>query len=220
METGKLKQYGGWDKMKMGLLPRGMWTIFHGNFEKRLPMLGVTDTRAVMADVKRRYRDIIQSVQTFGENDTLKMNIISAAMLAAVYLSLPEPPEVEQLTQYYAKAMDHAVMRLFLRRNNYYTTKYQRNLARNAEKSQQSRNPYSWRFVYQPGPDLNSYDVVFDHCGICYLFQQLGIAEITPAMCAYDYTMAEQTGTVFTRRYTLADGGPHCDCHYRKENKQ
>lgn len=28
--------------------------------------------------------------------------------------------------------------------------------------------------------------------------------------------MAEKTGTVFTRQYTIAGGGPHCDCHYQK----
>ncbi|BAK98679.1 hypothetical protein OBV_14810 [Oscillibacter valericigenes Sjm18-20] len=31
-------------------------------------------------------------------------------------------------------------------------------------------------------------------------------------MCTYDYDMAEQGGTVFTRQYTLASGGTYCDC--------
>ncbi len=38
-----------------------------------------------------------------------------------------------------------------------------------------------------------------------------------PAMCTYDYEMAELGGIVFTRKYTLAGGGPCCDCHYRKK---
>lgn len=52
--------------------------------------------------------------------------------------------------------------------------------------------------------------------GMWLLFRQLGIAAVVPAMCAYDYTMAEKTGTVFTRQYTIAGGGPRCGCHYRK----
>lgn len=39
----------------------------------------------------------------------------------------------------------------------------------------------------------HNFDAVFDRCGICYLFQQLDIAEVIPALCAYDYTMAERT---------------------------
>ena len=206
--------------MKMGLLPQGMWMIFHGNFDRCLPMLGAENTKTAMRDAKRRYRDIIKSIQPFGENDALEMNIISAAMLAAVYLSLPEKPAVSQVERYYFAAMDNAVMHLFLKRRNQYTAKYQEALAKSAARSQRSDNLYSWRFTFTPGPTLDSFDTVFDHCGICYLFQQLGIADVIPAMCAYDYTMAEQKGTIFTRKFTLASGGPYCDCHYQKGEKK
>ncbi|HWR18757.1 MAG TPA: L-2-amino-thiazoline-4-carboxylic acid hydrolase, partial [Clostridia bacterium] len=64
----------------------------------------------------------------------------------------------------------------------------------------------------------DSYDMLFDKCGIYNLMKDLGISEITPAMCAYDYSMAKITNTVFTREYTLASGGPVCDCHYQKKN--
>ncbi len=112
--------------------------------------------------------------------------------------------------------MDNWVMRLFLKRSNHYTTKYQSSLAASAERSRHSTNPCSWRFAYAPGSTLDSFAAVFDHCGICHLFAQLGMKDVVPAMCAYDYTMAEKTGTVFTRQYTLAGGGPYCDCHYQK----
>lgn len=202
--------------MKMGLLPRGMWMLFQGSFAKRLPLLGVPMPDHLMEKAKTRYREIIGSMEPFGENDALEMNILSAAMLAAVYLTLPEKPEVKAVERYYAAAMDNAVMRLFLKRSNNYTAKYQSNLAASAQRSRRSTNLYSWRFVYTPGPTLDSFDAVFDHCGICHLFTKLGMKDIVPAMCAYDYTMAEKTGTVFTRQYTLAGGGPYCDCHYQK----
>lgn len=202
--------------MKMGILPQGMWQLFRGSFEKRLPLLEVDIPNALMKRVKVRYREIVEGIQPFGENDALEMNIISAAMLAAVYLSLPEKPEVKAVERYYAAAMDNRVMGLFLKRSNYYTAKYQSDLSASAQRSRQSANPYSWRFVFTPGPTLDSFDAVFDHCGICHLFQTLGISDVVPAMCAYDYTMAEKTGTVFSRQYTIAGGGPHCDCHYQK----
>lgn len=101
--------------MKMGILPRGMWVLFQGSFAKRLPLLGVPMPEHLMQKAKTRYREIIGSMEPFGENDALEMNILSAAMLAAVYLTLPEKPEVKAVERYYAAAMDNAVMRLFFK---------------------------------------------------------------------------------------------------------
>ena len=39
-----------------------------------------------------------------------------------------------------------------------------------------------------------------------------------PALCRLDYTMNEAGGvTDFVRQYTLASGGPYCDCGYKKK---
>ena len=39
-----------------------------------------------------------------------------------------------------------------------------------------------------------------------------------PALCHLDYTMSEAGGvTDFVRQYTLASGGPYCDCGYKKK---
>ena len=41
---------------------------------------------------------------------------------------------------------------------------------------------------------------------------------LTPALCHLDYTMSEAGGvTDFVRQYTLASGGPYCDCGYKKK---
>lgn len=98
-----------------------------------------------------------------------------------------------------------------------YSAKAQTKLAQQAKISQTRTNPYTWKFRYEVGINLNSFDTYFDTCGICYLFQKLRIQEITPAMCTYDYDMAELGGSVFTRQYTIANKGPFCDCHYRKK---
>ena len=50
------------------------------------------------------------------------------------------------------------------------------------------------------------------------LMQELGLYDLTPAMCHLDYTMSEAGGvTNFVRQYTLASGGPYCDCGYKKK---
>ena len=41
---------------------------------------------------------------------------------------------------------------------------------------------------------------------------------LPPALCRLDYTMSEAGGvTNFVRQYTLASGGPYCDCGYKKK---
>ena len=39
------------------------------------------------------------------------------------------------------------------------------------------------------------------------------------ALCRLDYTMSDAGGvTDFVRQYTLASGGPYCDCGYKKKS--
>lgn len=67
-------------------------------------------------------------------------------------------------------------------------------------------------------PDGGGYEARFTCCGICALMKKLGLYDLTPAMCHLDYTMAEAGGTAdFVREYTLASGGPYCDCGYKKK---
>ena len=67
-------------------------------------------------------------------------------------------------------------------------------------------------------PDGSGYEARFSKCGICTLMRELGIEEIVPAMCRLDYAMTEAGGaSEFVREYTLASGGPYCDCGYKKK---
>ena len=48
----------------------------------------------------------------------------------------------------------------------------------------------------------------------------LGLGDLVPAMCRLDFTMSEAGGAdVFVREYTLASGGPYCDCGYKKKGR-
>lgn len=67
-------------------------------------------------------------------------------------------------------------------------------------------------------PDGSGYEARFSKCGICALMQELGLSDLTSAMCHLDYAMSEAGGvTNFVRKYTLASGGPYCDCGYKKK---
>lgn len=204
--------------MRMTIVPTGMWFLFAGSFKKNLLMLGVYDNNKIMKSAVIKYKEILKTIPIFGKNDILIVNILSAATVAAIYLSLPESPSVEQMKEYYEKSMnDNPIMRLVLNSTNNFSAKYQKKLAKEAILSQQATNPYTWRYRFIPGETLNTFDAIFDKCGICELFKTLDIFELTPALCAYDYGMAKHTNTIFTREFTLASGNPVCDCHYEKK---
>lgn len=207
--------------MKYGFLPRAIWFVFRGSFQKQLPSITQQNPRLLMRKAKKAYRTVLHTIPEFDKGDRFLVNILSASMLAAVYLNLLKRPNLSAMTSYYHNAMtQNAVMKIFLNRSDHYTATSQAKLKRQADASQKRTNSYTWKFRYEPGKNLNSFTAYFDTCGICYLFRKLGIAELIPAMCTYDYDMAELGGTVFTRKYTLAGGGPYCDCHYCKKEMQ
>lgn len=78
--------------------------------------------------------------------------------------------------------------------------------------------PYSWNMEYIPYSDGSGYEARFTSCGICTLMRELGLFDLVPAMCRLDYSMSEASGvSEFVREYTLASGGPYCDCGYKKK---
>ena len=80
------------------------------------------------------------------------------------------------------------------------------------------RNPYSWNMDYFEYPDGSGYEAHFSCCGICTLMKKLGLYDLTPALCHLDYTMSDAGGaSSFVREYTLASGGPYCDCGYKRK---
>ena len=203
--------------MKNGILQKALWMLFRPTFQKNDFMLGAKDGRALMNRAKKWYVQILKDIPEYGENDVLLVNLLSASMYAAIYLSLDDKPDIDTLSDYYEQSMNtNPVMRAFLGRSRPFTRKYQERQKALAEKSQKSDTPYTWRYTYHPGETLDSFDAIFDRCGIWHLMQTLGIPEATPAICRYDYGMTKLTNTRFSREQTLAEGGTICDCHYRK----
>ena len=104
--------------MKYAGMPMGMWTLFTGSYQKQLAaVLGYdADTaKAITEKAKLKYREIIRDLPEFEKGDRFKMNLVNCAMIGAFILSMPERPDVERLTVYYANAMMTKPMKWFCR---------------------------------------------------------------------------------------------------------
>ena len=210
--------------MKYAGMPTAMWALFVKSFQRQLTaVLGYdTDTaREITRKAKPKYREILAKLPEFEKGDRFRMNIVGCAMLCAFILSMPRRPEVGELTDYYAKAMMTPLMRWFCRQSGKkkFTPKDIQGMKDTARLKAADRTPYSWNMEYFEYPDHSGYEARFDKCGICELMKKLDLFDLTPAICRLDYTMSEAGGvTNFVREYTLASGGPYCDCGYKKKN--
>ena len=98
-------------------MPFGMWMMFAGSFQKQLTAVFGYDTdtaKAIAKKAKPKYKAIISDLPEFEKADRFKMNIVNCAMIGAFVLSMPERPDVERLTVYYADAMMTMESRLSL----------------------------------------------------------------------------------------------------------
>ena len=177
-------------------MPMGMWRLFAASFVKNMMYVLGFDretAKAIRAKAKPKYKEIIAFLPEFEKGDRFKMNIASCAMLAAFYLNMEKKPDVDQMTEYYEKAMMISPMRAFCRMSG--KKKFSGNdiagMRATAALNAAERNPYSWNMEFRPYPDGSGYEARFSRCGICTLMKELGIAEIIPALCALDYTMSE-----------------------------
>ena len=209
--------------MKTIGMPAGMWLLFAGSFRKQLTeTLGYDATRArkITSKAKRGYKQIIRGLPAFEKGDRFKMNIVSCAMLGAFLLGMPVKPTVDQAADYYREAMSTVAMKAFCRMaaKHKFTRKDIEGMKKTATLNAADRNPYSWNMTLHPYPDGSGYEARFTKCGICTLMKELGLFEYVPAMCRLDYTMSALGGASdFVREYTLASGGPYCDCGYRRK---
>ena len=208
--------------MKYAGMPAGMWVLFSGSFRKHLSVVYGYDpetAKKITARAKSRYKVIIHSLPEFEKADRFKMNIVNCAMLSSFLLNLPEKPNVQETTRYYRESMMTVFMKWFCRMSGKkkFTSSDIKGRTVTAALRAADRNPYSWNMEYLPYPDGSGYEARFTSCGICALMKELGLFDLVPAMCRLDYTMSEAGGTSkFVREYTLASGGPYCDCGYKK----
>lgn len=211
--------------MKYMGMPMGMWTLFASSFRSHLTEVFGYDAetaKEITAKAKPKYKEIIADIPEFEKADRFKMNIVNCAMIAAFILSMPERPQVDKLTDYYAKSMMTKPMKWFCRKSgkSKFSEKDIEGMKATAKLKAADRNPYSWNMDFYEYTDGSGYEGRFTKCGICTLMKKLGLYDLTPALCHLDYTMSEAGETAdFVREYTLASGGPYCDCGYKKKAK-
>ncbi len=210
--------------MKYDGMSFGMWILFKGSFRKNLSSIlnfNESEAKTITAKAKAKYHEIIEHLPEFEKGDRFKINIVSCAMFAAFLLSMEKIPSKEKVTEFYNQAMMTKPMRWFCRMSgkNRFAEKNIAGLKQTAASRAGDRNPYSWNMDLYEYKDGQGYEARFTQCGICTLMRELGLFEYVPALCKLDYTMNDASGVSdFIRQYTLAKGGPYCDCGYRKRS--
>jgi hypothetical protein len=210
--------------MKYAGMPMGMWLLFRDSFKKQLvSVLNYSEEEAekIVFSAKEKYRDIIGKLPEFEKKDRFKMNIVNCAMFCAFLWNMDKKADLAKLTEYYERSMMTGAMKCFCRLmgRQKFTKKDIQGMKDTASLKAADRNIFSWNMDLLPYPDGSGYEARFYRCGICTLMKELGLSGLTPAMCRLDYTMSEAGGTdTFIRTYTLASGGPYCDCGYKKKS--
>ncbi len=208
--------------MKYIGMPLGMWLLYEGSFRANLTnVLGFDRGTAdrVARSAKPKYREIISRLPAFEKGDRFRMNIVNCALFSAFVLSMPERPNVEKLADYYEAAMMIAPTKWFCRMGGRrkFSERDVEGMKKTAALNAADRNPYSWNMEFLPYEDGSGYEARFTKCGICTLMRELGLFDCVGAMCRLDYAMTEAGGaSAFVREFTLASGGPYCDCGYSK----
>ncbi len=139
--------------MKYMGMPLGMWALFAKSFQKQLTLVFDYDAAAakkIAQKAKPKYQQIIRDLPEFEKDDRFKMNIVNAAMIGAFILSMPERPDVQRLTEYYAKSMMTKPMKWFCRRSgkSKFTAKDIAGMKATAALKAADRNPYSWNMDF------------------------------------------------------------------------
>ena len=208
--------------MRYAGMPLAMWALFRKSFRDHLvSVLGFDGKTAseIAEKAKADYRRIIERLPEFEKGDRFRMNIVNCAMLSSFILHMRPRPSVDRMADYYRQSMLTPAMRWFCRKGGKQkvTQKDISGMKASAAFRAADRNPYSWNMEFYPYADGSGYEARFFKCGICVLMKELGLYEYVPAMCRLDYTMADVGGGCrFVRDYTLASGGPYCDCGYKK----
>ena len=172
------------------------------------------------SSIPSRSPEVTRSFDSCPRTNRFVTNIVNCALLVAFLKNMSRRPSVEDLTIFYEKAMTNPFTRMFCRKagRSKFTPKDIEAQKATAAMRAGDRNQYSWNMDYIPYEDGSGYEARFYTCGICTLMREYGFFDLVPAMCHLDYVMSDMGGaSTFVREYTLASGGPYCDCGYKKE---
>ena len=185
-------------------------------------MLGydAATAKAITKKAKPKYKAIIADLPEFEKSGPLQdehRQLRNARRVHSLHAAAPRGGQADGLLCKSHDDSTHAVV-LPQKRKSKFTAKDIAAMKATAALKAADRNPYSWNMEFYEYPDGSGYEGRFTKCGICVLMKELGLYDLAPALCRLDYTMSEAGGvTEFVRQYTLASGGPFCDCGYKKK---
>lgn len=206
--------------MKYGFFPKTVWKLFEKSYKKQLKKeLHEPKRGSVMKAAKKRYKEIVDTIDEFDKGDRFLFNTLSCAMLASILLSVSNHYTVSEITSFYSKTMNIKTVRKSAKKTKVFTSKGREKLKLQAKNSELSENPYATVFEIEDGENLNEYTASFKSCGICHLMKELNLEDYIPAICSFEYDMAMMEKTELIRQTTLASGGSCCDCHYIHNGK-
>ncbi len=132
-----------------------------------------------MKKAKKKYREMIESVQPFEQRTRYISNIILASILGGIYLSLDEKPDIEKMTVFTRESlMNNCIMLKVIVSEKNYTAEGQEKLRLAAEQSLSDSNPYSWQFTFEAGKSLMEYTATFKTCGMDTRFYRVDNGKI------------------------------------------
>ena len=208
--------------MKYDIYASAMWHLFSHSFRQALAKhWNGEKADMVMKKAKPIYKKLVKETPSIGgmKANPMTMNLLSAMQFAAIYFAADKKIPVDAMKKIYHDGMVNGFFfKKAMNGKNMFLPKVQKKKMKLAEKSQHSTYKYDWVWTFVKGKKLDTCETDFTRCGIYNLFCDLGIKEIPPAMCVFDYAMAEYMGVDFHRETTIAGGGAVCDCHYAKKN--
>lgn len=204
-------------------LPLLMWVVYKNSFKKNLvTTLSFTEVEAkkITKLSKIKYKEIINKLPKFDKKDHFITNSVNCALYSSFLLSMDKKISVEEATRYYQKSMMTKLVKWAFKISgkSKYSKKDIKQMKKNAALKAADKNKYSWNMDFFLFEDNKGYEARFYKCGICVLMKELGLKEYISSMCQLDYDMSIAAKvTNFKREYTLASGGPYCDCGYYKK---
>jgi hypothetical protein len=205
--------------MIYGLTARSVWKSFSQNYQYELAkILHLTTADDIVARSMPKYKEIVAKIEEIKEGGFYLNEILVAAVMASIYMTLDEKPPIEKMIEINKKvALKNKTMQRLAISEKKYTPDGQKKIAKEAEKSMTKTNPYDWKYTYEAGESCHKYSIYYHQCGVVHLYKELGIEELIPAMCCLDYQRANMNNTLFTRESTIAEGAEVCDCHFNHD---
>lgn len=137
-----------------------------------------------MKKAKKKYREMIESVQPFEQRTRYISNIILASILGGIYLSLDEKPDIEKMTVFTRELlMNNCIMLKVIVSEKNYTPRDRKSSGLQLNKAFRTAILIRGSLHLKLAKALwNEYTATFKTCGILHLYRMWEIEELTPAM--------------------------------------